>query len=93
MIETVKKRVVLDMLVLSRRVGESIIIGDNIQVKVLKIDGNAVKIGIIAPTDVRIYREEVYKTVAQSNKMATDSASQIETVKKLKEVIGGDKDR
>jgi carbon storage regulator len=88
-----KKRVVFDMLVLSRRVGESIIIGDNIEVKVLKIDGNAVKIGIIAPADVRIYREEVYKTIAQSNKMATGAASQIETVMKLKEVIDGDKDR
>ncbi|AMW31935.1 carbon storage regulator, CsrA [Fervidobacterium changbaicum] len=81
------------MLVLSRKVGESIIIGDNIQVKVLKVEGGAVKIGIIAPANVRIYREEIYKTIAQSNKMATNAAFQLDNVLKLKEVIGGDKDR
>jgi carbon storage regulator len=47
------------MLVLTRRVGESFKIADNIFVKVLKVDGNAVQIGIIAPKDIPILREEL----------------------------------
>lgn len=57
------------MLVLSRKVGESIIIGrsKDIEIKILKVEGASVKIGIIAPSDVRIYREEVYRKVAEQN--------------------------
>ncbi|HCI29697.1 MAG TPA: carbon storage regulator CsrA [Fervidobacterium sp.] len=55
------------MLVLSRRIGESIMIGDNIEVKILKVDNGVVKIGIVAPSAVKIYRNEVYKTIAEQN--------------------------
>jgi len=81
------------MLVLSRKVGESIIIGDNIQVMVLKVENGVVKIGIMAPSDVRIYREEVYNAIAQHNKNAVKYDVTLESAMKLKEVINSDKDR
>jgi carbon storage regulator len=48
-----------NMLVLSRKLGEKIVIGDNIVVTVVKIDRNQIRIGIEAPTDVPVYREEI----------------------------------
>ena len=47
------------MLVLSRKLGEKIVIGDNIVVTVVKIDRNQIRIGIEAPHDVSVYREEI----------------------------------
>ena len=47
------------MLVLSRKLGEKIVIGDNIVVTVVKIDRNQIRIGIEAPHDVPVYREEI----------------------------------
>jgi carbon storage regulator len=47
------------MLVLSRKLGEKIVIGDNILVTVVKIDRNQIRIGIEAPNDVPVYREEI----------------------------------
>jgi carbon storage regulator len=49
----------ITMLVLSRKLGEKIVIGDNILVTVVKIDRNQVRIGIEAPPDVLVYREEI----------------------------------
>lgn len=51
------------MLILTRRVGESIRIGDDISVTVLSIQGNQIRIGIDAPKDVQVHREEVYERV------------------------------
>jgi carbon storage regulator len=47
------------MLVLSRKLGEKIVIGDNILVTVVKIDRNQIRIGIEAPSDIPVYREEI----------------------------------
>lgn len=58
------------MLVITRKKGESIIIGDNIEVKVIKIDDGSVKIAINAPKEVVILRGELYKEVEQENKNA-----------------------
>ena len=51
------------MLILTRRLNETLLIGDNIVVKVLGIKGNQVRIGIDAPKDVSVHREEIYQRI------------------------------
>lgn len=61
------------MLVLTRRTGEALIIGDNVNVTVLSIVGNQVKIGINAPRNVPVYREEVYYKIQEAEHQSTES--------------------
>lgn len=64
------------MLVLTRRVGESIMIGDDIVVTIVEMRGDVARVGIAAPRHVRVHREEVYREVAGANEsaaQATDS--------------------
>jgi carbon storage regulator len=56
------------MLVLSRRLDETLIIGDDIKITVLGISGNQVRIGIAAPKEVSVHREEVYLRIKQETK-------------------------
>jgi len=58
------------MLVLTRKTGESIAIGDQITIKVLEVKGANIRIGIEAPAGFRIYREEIYLKVKEQNRMA-----------------------
>jgi carbon storage regulator len=58
------------MLVLTRKLGEVIRVGDSVTVRVLEVKGNQVRLGVDAPADVRIYREEVYRAVQKQNEEA-----------------------
>lgn len=70
------------MLALSRKANESIIIGNDIEVTILEIKGEQVKIGINAPKSVPVYREEVYEQIKEANKEAVSDAVQ-ENIKNL----------
>lgn len=59
------------MLILSRKLDESILIGDSIVVKVVAIDKGVVKLGIEAPNDIRVLRSELIRAVVDSNKAAS----------------------
>ncbi len=61
------------MLVLTRKLGESIRIGDNIIVKVVDLDSRHVKLGIDAPKSVSVNREEIYERIQNENKAASAS--------------------
>lgn len=64
------------MLALTRKKGEAIVINNNIEITILEIHGDQIKIGITAPKDVPIYRKEVYLQIQEENKAAisVDSA-------------------
>ncbi|MFD0590662.1 carbon storage regulator [Paenibacillus sp. GCM10027627] len=55
------------MLVLSRKKGESILLGDSIELSILEVSGDTIKIGISAPADIRILRQELYASVENVN--------------------------
>ncbi|MCI1880887.1 MAG: carbon storage regulator CsrA [Sporolactobacillus sp.] len=58
------------MLILTRKIGESIRIGDTIEVKVVAIDGDQIKLGIEAPKTVDIHRSEIYEAIQKENSSA-----------------------
>ncbi len=62
------------MLALSRKKNEALVINNNIEVTVLEIKGDQVKIGITAPKEVPIYRKEVYLQIQEANKEAVEAA-------------------
>jgi carbon storage regulator len=61
------------MLVLTRKLGETIAIDDDIKIVVVQIKGRQVRLGIEAPRDTKIHREEVYIAIQEQNKAAADS--------------------
>ena len=58
------------MLILTRKLGESITIGDDIKIQILEIKGKQVRIGIDAPRKYSIHREEIYQRIQEENKLA-----------------------
>jgi carbon storage regulator len=58
------------MLILTRKIGESITIGDKIKVCVMEIKGRQVRLGIEAPADTMVHREEVYQKILEENRLA-----------------------
>ena len=71
------------MLALSRKPGESIVIGNDIEITVLEVKGDQVKIGIDAPKSVPIYRKEIYLQIEESNKEAAKSNIPIEDMNRF----------
>jgi carbon storage regulator len=65
----------LPMLVLTRKLGESIAIDDNIKITVVQIKGKQVRLGIQAPKDTKIHREEVYIAIQEQNKASVTTSS------------------
>ncbi|MGJ4845427.1 MULTISPECIES: carbon storage regulator CsrA [unclassified Leifsonia] len=63
------------MLVLTRKVGERVLIGDDIVVTILDARGDGIRIGIDAPRGVRIQRDEVIRAITEANQQATESAA------------------
>jgi carbon storage regulator len=63
------------MLILSRKSGESIVIAGNIRVKVMRVEGDVVKIGIEAPASVPVHRQEVYDEIQRNNQQALTQPS------------------
>ena len=61
------------MLVLTRRLKESIMVGDDIEISILSIEGDQVKLGISAPKNVDIHRKEIYLSIQQENNSATQT--------------------
>jgi carbon storage regulator len=66
------------MLILMRRCEESVIIGNNIEVKVLKIQGNQVHLGIEAPREISVFRHEIWLQVLEENRKALQAQSKID---------------
>jgi carbon storage regulator len=73
------------MLILTRRVGESVVIGDDIVVTVVEVRGDAVRLGIEAPRSVDVHREEIYLELQLANKQA--ASPDPEAVEALKTLV------
>lgn len=63
------------MLVLSRKKDESIMIGEQIEIKILAVDGEQIKLGIVAPKTVKVHRSEVFEAIQAQNKEALLASS------------------
>ena len=61
------------MLILTRRVGETLVIGDDVTVTVLGVKGNQVRLGVNAPRDLPVHREEIYERIQQEKRSATST--------------------
>ncbi len=64
------------MLILTRRPGESLYLGDDIRITVLGMQGKQIKLGLVVPQEMTVYREEVYKRVIEENQQAMAASNE-----------------
>ena len=76
------------MLILTRKQGESVAIGDDIRVTVVEIQGKQVKLGVMAPREIAVHRQEIYEKIQQENILASQVSE--EDLSGLKDVIVDD---
>ncbi|MCX7025069.1 MAG: carbon storage regulator CsrA [Spirochaetes bacterium] len=65
------------MLILTRKVGEKIIVNDDVVVTLLEIHGDQAKIGVDAPRNVKVYRQEIFNSIQEENRRAAGSVMQL----------------
>lgn len=75
------------MLALSRKKNEAIIIGNNIEITILEVKGDQVKIGVAAPKEVPVYRKEVYLQIRKANQDAGNAETNMAGVEALKNLL------
>jgi carbon storage regulator len=68
------------MLILSRKLDEKIIIGDDIEISIIEIHGDQVKVGVNAPRSVKVFRKEVFDAIQAENRAAAESAATLPQV-------------
>jgi carbon storage regulator len=68
------------MLILSRKLDEKIIIGDDIEISIIEIHGDLVKVGVNAPRSVKVFRKEVFDAIQAENRAAAESAATLPQV-------------
>ena len=84
MISCSPERRVNNMLALSRKKGEALVVNNNVEITILEVKGDQVKIGITAPKEVPIYRKEVYMQIQEANQAAVNA----EGMEALKNLLG-----
>ena len=79
------------MLLLTRKLGENIRIGDDVKITIVEVKGNHVKLGIDAPPSVKVHREEIYERIQRQNRKAagTEPADLADAARALRKVAGG----
>ncbi len=78
------------MLILSRKLGETIVIDGHIHVTVMRVDGEVVKLGIAAPMEVPVHRKEVYEEIQRSNQQAlTKQSAPLPKMPKMPKLVAG----
>ena len=79
------------MLVLTRRLNQSIKIGDDIEITVIEVRGDQVRLGVSAPRDVSVHRKEIYLQIQQENVNAAATTDQAAALDSVSEILAGQK--
>ncbi len=74
------------MLVLSRKLEESIMIGDQIEIKVISVQGETVKLGITAPRSIPVHRKEIYEEIEKENIRAATSGAELDKIDLMRQI-------